>query len=102
MTKIYLSLSFLSFFCLKLIPPLYRVSPRRTVAAALLQATSLPFIAAASQIGVELGIITPGVAAALVGAGLASVLLFPAAAVALLRPAADPTPHTTPILGGTR
>ena len=81
---------------------LYRVSRRRTIAAGLLQATSLPFIAAASQIGVELGIVTPGVAAALVGAGLASVLVFPAATVALLRPSADPTPHATPILGGTR
>jgi Kef-type K+ transport system membrane component KefB len=59
---------------------------RPAVAAGLLQATSLPFIVAASQIGVEIGSLSPVTAAALVSAGLLSVLLFPAAALALLRP----------------
>lgn len=50
--------------------------------AALLQATSLPFIVAATQIGVITGRIPASTATALVCAGLVSVLLFPAAAVA--------------------
>ncbi|PKW17653.1 cation:proton antiporter [Saccharopolyspora spinosa] len=58
---------------------------RSSVAAGLLQATSLPFLVAATQIGVALGLMTPVTAAALICAGLLSVLLFPAAALALLR-----------------
>jgi Kef-type K+ transport system membrane component KefB len=58
---------------------------RAAVAAALLQATSLPFIVAATQIGVELGELSAVNAAALVCAGLLSVLVFPPAALVLLR-----------------
>ncbi len=58
---------------------------RNTVAAALLQATSLPFIVAATQIGVEIGELKPVNAAALVCAGLLSVLIFPPVALGLLR-----------------
>ncbi|MER5392547.1 cation:proton antiporter [Saccharopolyspora sp. NPDC002686] len=58
---------------------------RSSVAAGLLQATSLPFLVAATQIGVALGLMTPVIAAALICAGLLSVLLFPAIALALLR-----------------
>ncbi|WP_254185459.1 cation:proton antiporter domain-containing protein [Nocardioides panacis] len=59
---------------------------RRSVAAAgLLQATSLPFIVTATQIGVLTGLMSAVTAAALVCAGLLSVMLFPAAALALLR-----------------
>jgi Kef-type K+ transport system membrane component KefB len=58
--------------------------PRRTAAAALLQATSLPFIVTATQIGVVTGGIDPVTAAALVCAGLVSVLVFPLAATYLL------------------
>ena len=93
----------LALACVRGLPALlYRESPRRTVAAGLLQATSLPFIAAASQIGLELGVVTPGVTAALVGAGLASVLLFPAAAVALLQATVATSPPQRPLLRGTR
>jgi hypothetical protein len=53
--------------------------------AGLLQATSLPFVVAAMEIGRELGLVGPGEAAALVGAGLLSVLLFPVAGLALLQ-----------------
>lgn len=53
--------------------------------AALLQATSLPFIVAATQIGLELGTIDAETGAALVGAGILSVLLFPLGALTLLR-----------------
>jgi len=58
---------------------------RQTLAAGLLQATSLPFIVTASAIGVQVGTITPVTAAALVSAGLLSVLIFPAAALSLLK-----------------
>jgi Kef-type K+ transport system membrane component KefB len=62
------------------------VGRRGAVAAGFLQATSLPFIVAATQIGVAIGAIGPATAAAFVAAGLASALLFPAVAVGLLRP----------------
>jgi hypothetical protein len=55
------------------------------VAAGLLQATSLPFILTATQIGVATSALSPVTAAALVTAGLLSVLLFPAGALAVLR-----------------
>src|SRR5499427_910990 len=59
--------------------------PRPTLALGLLQATSLPFIVAATQIGVALGKISSVTAAALVCAGLLSVLIFPLIALVLLR-----------------
>jgi Kef-type K+ transport system membrane component KefB len=62
------------------------VSDRERVAAALLQATSLPFIVTATMIGVEIGAITSANAAALVAAGLVSALIFPAVATSLLTP----------------
>ena len=63
-----------------------RLFDRRAVlAAGLLQATSLPFIVTATQIGVLTGLMNGVTAAALVCAGLLSVIVFPAAALALLR-----------------
>jgi Kef-type K+ transport system membrane component KefB len=62
-----------------------RVGARRSVVAGLLQATSLPFIVAAAQIGMELGKLDQATGAALVAAGLLSVLLFPLAALTVLR-----------------
>jgi Kef-type K+ transport system membrane component KefB len=66
---------------------LYRrvLDGRRTAVAGILQATSLPFIVAASAIGMELGLIGAAESAALIGAGLLSVLVFPVAGLALLR-----------------
>ncbi|HYO17124.1 MAG TPA: cation:proton antiporter, partial [Dermatophilaceae bacterium] len=61
------------------------VGRRQTIAAGLLQATSLPFIVTASSIGVVVGKITPVTSAALVCAGLLSVLIFPALALSRLR-----------------
>lgn len=58
---------------------------RSAAAVGLLQATSLPFIVTATQIGVGTGLMAPVTAAALVCAGLLSVLIFPAVALALLR-----------------
>jgi Kef-type K+ transport system membrane component KefB len=66
---------------------LYRrlLDARRTLVAGILQATSLPFIVAATAIGVELGLLDAAESAALIGAGLLSVLLFPLIGVTLLR-----------------
>jgi Kef-type K+ transport system membrane component KefB len=58
---------------------------RRTAVAGLLQATSLPFIVAASTIGVELKLVDAAESAALIGAGLLSVLVFPLAGLLALR-----------------
>src|ERR671930_212047 len=58
---------------------------RQIAAAGLLQATSLGFIVVASQIGMDLGLITKGTCAAFVAAGLVSVLVFPLTALSLLR-----------------
>jgi len=57
----------------------------RAVIAGVLQATSLPFIVAATQIGLQLGVVTRASAAALVAAGLLSVVISPALGLALLR-----------------
>ena len=66
---------------------LYRrsVGTRGAVAAGLLQATSLPFIVTATEIGLLLHLIQPVTGAALVAAGLLSVVIFPPIALGLLR-----------------
>jgi len=71
---------------------LYRgaVPDKRIPVAMLMQATSLPFIVAATQIGLSLDVVTPANAAALVAAGLLSVVFFPAASLVLLRRGAQP------------
>jgi Kef-type K+ transport system membrane component KefB len=61
------------------------VGSERAAVAGLLQATPLPFVVAATQIGLELGVISAANAAALVAAGLLSVLVFPLAALTVLR-----------------
>ena len=62
---------------------------RQTAIAGLMQATSLPFIVAATAIGRELDLIDAAASAALIGAGLLSVVLFPleCAGAAPARPA---------------
>jgi Kef-type K+ transport system membrane component KefB len=57
---------------------------RELYAVGLLQATSLPFLLAAVEIGDEMGLLDPAVGAGLVAAGLVSVLVFPAVALTLL------------------
>jgi Kef-type K+ transport system membrane component KefB len=66
---------------------LYRsiIGVRHTLVAALLQATSLPFIVAASMIGIELDLLDQATGAALIAAGLLSVLVFPLLALTILR-----------------
>jgi Kef-type K+ transport system membrane component KefB len=70
---------------------LYRkvVSMRLTLAAAVLQATTLSFVLIASQIGEELGLITPATTAALTAAALLSVLINPIIALTLLERAEE-------------
>jgi Kef-type K+ transport system membrane component KefB len=63
------------------------VPQRQALSAGLLQATSLSFVVAATQIGVEIGKLDPAAAAGLVTGGVISVLVFPALALRLLRPA---------------
>ncbi len=63
---------------------------RQILPAALLQATSVSFIVVATTIGVELGTIGEGTAAAFVAAGLLSVVVFPLGALVLLRGSAGP------------
>jgi Kef-type K+ transport system membrane component KefB len=69
---------------------------RAVVAAGLLQATSLPFIVASTQIGLEMGLVNEANTAALVGAGLLSVILFPPVAVGLLRDSGHRGPTAAP------
>jgi Kef-type K+ transport system membrane component KefB len=73
---------------------LYRrvLDGRRTLVAGILQATSLPFIVAATAIGLELGLLDAAESAALIGAGLLSVLVFPLLGLTLLRGAPGPGP----------
>ncbi|MEI5009203.1 cation:proton antiporter [Streptomyces sp. PmtA] len=65
------------------------LSRAEVVASGLLQATSLPFIVAATTIGLMLDAIRPANAAALVAAGLLSVVLFPPLALSLLNRSRD-------------
>src|ERR1700694_957936 len=85
----------------------------QALAAGLLQATSLPFIVAATQIGLALKVIQPSTGAALVAAGLVSVVLFPAIALSITQGAAAreaeaspglpaPPPHSSSHLQWTR
>jgi len=62
-----------------------RLGTRKAAIAGLMQATSLPFIVAATAIGLQLGLIDAAGSAALIGAGLLSVLCFPLAGLILLR-----------------
>ena len=71
------------------LPPRDRTR-RRTAIAGLMQATSLPFIVAATAIGSDLGLIDAAESAALIGAGLLSVLLFPLSGLLLLRQSIQP------------
>jgi Kef-type K+ transport system membrane component KefB len=81
---------------------LYRglIDSRQTAVAGLLQATSLPFIVAATSIGQDLGLISEASSAAFIAAGLLSVVIFPVLGLAMLRRGAGagkrgmPTPAT--------
>jgi Kef-type K+ transport system membrane component KefB len=76
---------------------LYRgvIASEQVPVAMLMQATSLPFIVAATQIGLALDVVSPANAAALIAAGLLSVVLFPAASLVLLRRQTAVSPPST-------
>ena len=77
------------------------VGRRRAMIAGVLQATSLPFIVAASQIGMDIGVLTQANGAALIAAGLLSVIIFPALGLTLLRRESNerqPVPMPTPAM----
>jgi Kef-type K+ transport system membrane component KefB len=79
---------------------LYRpLIPRERVpVAVLMQATSLPFIVAATQIGLTLHVVSAANAAALIAAGLLSVVAFPALSLVLLkRGARESVPAGAPV-----
>lgn len=80
---------------------LYRplVGGRGVLPAALLEATSVSFIVAATQIGLEWQVIRPATAAALVAAGLLSVILFPPLALALI-PRSRESAESKPLMAG--
>jgi Kef-type K+ transport system membrane component KefB len=83
---------------------LYRgfVGRRRAAIAGVLQATSLPFIVAATAIGMELGAIDAAESSALIAAGLLSVLIFPLTGLTLLKRAMAADGQTPPRAGGER
>lgn len=87
-TVVHVPIFLLALLVVRGIPALvYRplVGIRRMMVAGLLQAISLPFIVAASQIGMDLGLLTKATSAALITAGLLSILLFPLLALTVLR-----------------
>lgn len=73
---------------------LYRstIGMRRSLAAGLLQATTLGFVVAGVQIGLELELIDGATGAALVAAALLSVLVYPFLAALLMKGAGTPAP----------
>jgi hypothetical protein len=75
----------------------------QTLAAALLQATTLSFLVVAGRIGVDLGLLRPVVYAALVTAGLLSVVFFRRRrSRCSVRQTSDPTPGDPNRPCGTR
>jgi Kef-type K+ transport system membrane component KefB len=81
----------------------HAIGSDRAVIAAVLQATSLPFIVAATTIGVEMHLMGTAEASALVAAGLLSVLLFPVTGLTLLKRSgapmvAEPETSATPLV----
>jgi Kef-type K+ transport system membrane component KefB len=66
-----------------------------TIAAGLLQATTLPFLVTAATIGMQVGTISSVTGGALICAGLLSVVIFPAAALSRLRQRTHPSASST-------
>jgi Kef-type K+ transport system membrane component KefB len=61
------------------------IDGNRVLVAGVLQATSLPFIVAATTIGVDMGLMGSAESSALIAAGLLSVLIFPLVGLTLLK-----------------
>jgi Kef-type K+ transport system membrane component KefB len=62
-----------------------RIGIQRSVAAGLMQATTLGFVVVSAQIGMELGHVSEATGAALIAAALLSVMIFPLSAGTLLQ-----------------
>lgn len=60
------------------------LSKTQLLASALLQATSLPFLLTAAQVGLQMGLLSRSTSTAVAGAGMLSVLTFPPIALRLL------------------
>jgi len=68
-----------------------RLVPRQQLLpGALLHSTTVSFIVVATNIGVDLGTISAGTAAAFVASGLLTVILFPPVSAMLLRQCMQP------------
>ena len=92
-TIVLVPLTVLALLAIRGLPTLmYRrfLTRRKLVAAGLLQATSVSFVVAATQIGVELGHLDSAAAAGLVAGGVISVLVFPVLALRLLESDEEP------------
>jgi Kef-type K+ transport system membrane component KefB len=88
-----------ALFAVRFLPALLyrrRLGADGAAVAGLLQATSLPFIVTAAEIGVAIGAISSVTAAALISAGLLSVLVFPPIALALARRLVPSVPEVVP------
>jgi Kef-type K+ transport system membrane component KefB len=72
------------------------VGARRAQIAGVLQATSLPFIVAATAIGQSLDLMDSAEASALIAAGLLSVLIFPVTGLSMLKRAMTEEGETPP------
>jgi len=77
------------------------VGGRRAAIAGVLQATSLPFIVAATAIGQGLDLMGAAEASALIAAGLLSVLIFPVTGLSLLKRAMKDEGAPAPEPAGT-
>jgi Kef-type K+ transport system membrane component KefB len=62
-----------------------RIGTRRSIAAGLMQATTLGFVVVSAQIGMELGHVSEATGAALIAAALLSVMIFPLSAGTLIQ-----------------
>ena len=88
-----------ALFAVRFLPALLyrrRLGANGAAVAGLLQATSLPFIVTAANIGAAIDVISPVTAAALISAGLLSVLVFPPIALAQARRLEMPAPVVVP------
>jgi Kef-type K+ transport system membrane component KefB len=72
------------------------LSRDQVITAGVMQATTLPFVVAATAIGRAIGVITPANQAALIAAGLVSVVVFPALGLARLKRRAKDGGASTP------
>jgi Kef-type K+ transport system membrane component KefB len=99
-TLLLVPLFFVAFLLVRGLPALlYKplVGTRQAIITGLLQATSLSFLVAATQIGMQLKLITRPNGAALIVAGIVGALIFPLCAMLLLRPGEKPVTEASEV-----